>query len=221
MKVLVISVHPDDETLGCGGTILKHNAIGDEVFWLILTKVDYSVGFNQEFINKREVEIKQVAQLFGFEEAFHLDFITTKLHLFDFTSLIEKISEIIKKVRPEIIYMNNRSDIHTDHQIAAKAILSCTKSFRTPFIRRILMYECLSETEYAPPLAENIFAPNIFSDITNYLERKIEIMQIYQSEVHSPPLPRSIENIRALARFRGASCGVDYAEAFMLIKERF
>ncbi len=221
MKVLVISVHPDDETLGCGGTLLKHSQHGDEVYWLNLTNPDVSAGFSKDFKNKRKLEIKAVAECYSFIEVFQSDYITTKLHLIDYNLLISEISRIINAVKPEIIYMINRSDIHTDHQIAAKAILSCTKSFRTPFIRRILMYECLSETEYAPPLAENIFAPNVFSDITNYLEMKIEIMQIYQSEVHSPPLPRSIENIRALARFRGASCGVDYAEAFMLIKEKF
>lgn len=221
MKILVISVHPDDETLGCGGTLLKHSRCGDEVFWLILTRPNQAVGFSQDFIDKRQTEINTVAQLYRFIEVFQLEFLTTKLHLVDFSLLIGEIAKLINKLKPEIIYMNNRSDIHTDHQIAAKAILSSTKSFRTPFIKKILMYECLSETEFTPPFPENIFSPNVFSDITDYIEQKIEIMQIYQSEVQNPPQPRSLENIRALARFRGASCGVDYAEAFMLVRERF
>ena len=221
MKILVISVHPDDETLGCGGTLLKHSRQGDEIFWLILTKLDQSVGFSQESIERRQREIKMVAREYEFQEVFQLGFLTTKLHLVDFALLVSEISRIIKELQPELVYMNNRSDIHTDHQIAAKAILSSTKSFRTPFIKKILMYECLSETEFAPSFPENIFMPNVFSDITDFIDKKLEIIQIYQSEVQNPPQPRSLENIRALARFRGASCGVDYAEAFMLVKERF
>lgn len=221
MKVLVISVHPDDETLGCGGTTLKHRDNGDEIFWLILTKADKSVGFTDDFLLKREREIKTVSDLYGFKETIKLDFMTTKLHLVDFNVMITAISKVINHIKPQIVYMNNRSDIHTDHQIAAKAILSCTKSFRYPFIERILMYECISETEMAAPFAENIFIPNVYSDISNYIEKKIEIMKIYESELQNPPLPRSTENIKALARFRGASCGVEYAEAFMLVRERF
>ncbi len=84
------------------------------------------------------------------------------------------------------------------------------------------MYECISETEIAPPFPENIFLPNVYSDISDYIDKKLEIMTIYESEVQNPPMPRSLENIKALARFRGgASCGVDYAEAFMLVRERF
>jgi len=221
MKLLVVSVHPDDETLGCGGTLLKHAQQGDEIFWLILTKLDQVVGFSQDSIERREREIKMVARQYGFKEVVQFDFITTQLHLVDFALLVGEISRIIKDLQPELVYMNNRSDIHTDHQIAAKAILSSTKSFRAPFVRKILMYECLSETEFALPFPENLFIPNVFSDITDFIDQKLEIMRIYQSEVQNPPQPRSMENIRALARFRGASCGVDYAEAFMLVRERF
>ncbi|MBU3193967.1 PIG-L deacetylase family protein [Clostridium algidicarnis] len=221
MKVLVISVHPDDETLGCGGTILKHTKNGDEVYWLIITKVDYTVGFSEKFMNDRKEQIEKVAKNYNFKATFNLGFLTTKLHTVDFNNLMESISSVVNKVKPEIVYMNNRSDIHTDHQIAAKAIMSATKSFRYPFIKRILMYECISETEVAPALPENIFMPNVFSDITNFLDKKIKIMSIYESEVQQPPLPRSLENMEALARYRGASCGVDYAEAFMLLRERF
>ena len=120
----------------------------------------------------------------------------------DISDLIKNISNIITHIRPEIIYMNNRGDIHTDHQVAAKAIMSCVKSFRYPFIKRILMYECISETEMAPGFPENIFIPNVYSDITDYINEKIEIMKIYESELQIPPLPRSLDNIASLARFR-------------------
>lgn len=221
MKILVISVHPDDETLGCGGTILKHKDNGDEIYWLILTKADVTAGFTEEFLVKRKNEINTISCIYGFKDVCGLDFVTTRLHAVDFNLLINSISKVVNEIKPQIIYMNNRTDIHTDHQIAAKAILSCTKSFRYPFIEKILMYECISETEIAAPLLENVFIPNVYSDISNYIDKKVEIIKIYESEVQDTPMPRSLENIKSLARFRGASCGVDYAEAFMLVRERF
>ncbi|QAA31667.1 PIG-L deacetylase family protein [Clostridium manihotivorum] len=221
MKVLAISVHPDDETLGCGGTLLKHGINGDELFWLIITKANEQLGFSNAFIESRNKEIKLVADSYGFKKVYELGFDTTRLHLIDFGELINAISNVINEVKPEVVYMINRSDIHTDHQIAAKAIMSCTKSFRYPFIKKVMMYECISETEISPSLPENIFIHNVFSDITDFIDKKLEIMSIFKSEVQKPPLPRSLDNIKALARYRGASCGVEYAEAFMLVRERF
>ena len=221
MKVLVVSVHPDDETLGCGGTILKHLKNGDELYSIIVTKADKSVGFTKKFIDKREEQINKISKEYGLKKVYRLNYLTTKLQCVDINDFINSVSKIINDIKPEIVYMNNRSDVHTDHQITAKVLISCTKSFRCPFIKKILMYECVSETEMAPPFPENIFVPNVYSDITDFIDKKLEIMNIYESEVQNPPLPRSLENIKALARYRGASCGVDYAEAFMLVRERF
>jgi len=214
-------VHPDDETLGCGGTILKHRNQNDDICWLILTKASQVLGYSQEFLSKRTNQIKEISQEYQFNKTYELGFPTTKLHTIDFSEIIAKISHVVQEVMPEVIYTVNRSDIHTDHQVAAKAIMSCTKSFRNPFIKRILMYECISETEIAPPLPENLFVPHVYSDISDYLERKIEIMKRYESELQEPPLPRSVDNMRALARFRGATVSVQYAEAFMLLRELF
>ena len=219
MKVLVISVHPDDETLGCGGTILKHSENKDEIFWLILTKVTEPLGYSREFVSKREKQVERVSNEYGFKKIYSLDFPTTRLHTIDFSVIIERMSSVIKEVEPEIIYTVNRSDIHTDHQIAAKAVMSCTKRFRNQFIKRILMYECISETELAPPLPENFFIPNVYADISDFLDKKIKIMKIYASEIQEPPFPRSEENIKALARYRGATVSVKFAEAFMLLME--
>ncbi|WP_076789671.1 PIG-L deacetylase family protein [Chlorobium sp. KB01] len=221
MNVLVISVHPDDETLGCGGTILKHKNSNDDIFWLILTQASENLGYSKEFLSNRANQITEISNEYKFNKIFNLGFPTTKLHAIEFSEIITKISSVIQEVKPEVIYMVNRSDIHTDHQVAAKAIMSCTKSFRNQFIKRILMYECISETEIAPPLPENTFVAHVYSDISDYIDRKIEIMKKYESELQDTPLPRSIENIRALARFRGATVSVQYAEAFMLIREVF
>jgi len=219
MRILVVAVHPDDETLGAGGTILKHIAEGHEVSLMLVTKSDTSAGFSEAQVRQSLQQKDEMIEAYGFKNVYELGILNTQLHLVDYNLLIEKISAVIKHLMPEVIYTVNRSDAHTDHQITAKAMFSCTKAFRNPFIKRILMYECISETESAPQLGESLFIPNVFSDITDYLDKKLEIMEIYKSELQDYPMPRSIENIKALAMHRGAACNKKYAEAFMLVRE--
>lgn len=219
MKILVISPHPDDETLGCGGTILKHKDIGDKIYWLIIANISVKNGWDRDIVEERQKEIETVAEMYGFEKTFKLDYPTAKLDIIPIQEIIKSVSKVILEIEPEIIYLPNRSDVHTDHQITFKAVYSCTKNFRYPFIKRILMYETLSETEFAPALSENAFIPNVFVNITNYFEKKLEIFKIYKSEIMKYPLPRSLDSIKALARYRGSQVGVEYAEGFMLMRE--
>ena len=123
-KVLVISVHPDDETLGCGGTILRHKFDGDMVSWLIITTVDKAHGWAEEIIERWRFMGNRVSSEYGFSKTYELDFPTTRLDTIAMGDLVSSISTVIGKVEPSIIYMPNRSDIHTDHQIAFKAIIS-------------------------------------------------------------------------------------------------
>lgn len=217
-KVIIISAHPDDETLGAGGTILKHKSQGDEVFWLITTKMTESSGYTKETIKNREEEIIRVSQLYGFTKTLQLEFPTQSYTSETLSKLIAEISKILSEIQPEIIYTPNRSDAHSDHRILFDAVFSCTKSFRYPFIKRVLMYECISETEFAPALHEKVFLPNYFVDISNFLDQKLEIMKVFDSELGQHPFPRSLKNIEALATFRGATAGVFYAESFQIIK---
>ena len=217
-KVIVISAHPDDETLGAGGTLLKHKNDGDQIFWLIVTNISEGQGFSSDRVHSRQIEIDKVSAIFGFEQVFKLDYPTMTLSSSSLLTLVPKISEVFSKVQPEIIYTLNRSDAHSDHRVLFDAVMACTKSFRYPFIKRVLMYECISETEFAPALSEKAFLPNYFVEITEYMTIKLEIMEIFESELGEHPFPRSLENIKALATYRGASVGVKYAEAFQLIK---
>jgi len=217
-KILVISAHPDDETLGLGGTLLKHKSKGDEIFWLIVTDVFEKDGFSKERVETRKREVEIVANMYGFTKVFKLGFSTTQLDYSLLGQLIQKISQVVNEVTPEILYTLNRSDAHSDHRIIAEAVSACTKSFRFPFIKQVLMYECLSETEFAPALHEKIFLPNYFVDITDFIDEKIKIMSVFESELSAPPFPRSIENINALATLRGSMVGVRYAESFQLLK---
>lgn len=218
MKVVVISAHPDDEALGCGGTLLKHKSNGDDISWIIVTNVFESHGFSKERVASRQQEIKKVADMFGFSSVHNLNYPTMSLDSTSLNTLIPKISEVFNEIKPEVIYVMNRSDAHSDHRITFEAVAACTKSFRYPFIKKVLMYECLSETEFAPALPEKAFIPNYFVDITSFFDQKVSIMKVYESELAEHPFPRSLKNIEALAIFRGASVGVVYAEAFQLIK---
>lgn len=217
-KIIIIGAHPDDETLGAGGTLLSHKFLGDKIYWINATEINEQVGYSSEQIKKREIQIKKVIKLYGFEKFYQLNFTTTQLNSLSLLKLISQISKIFKEIKPEIIYTLNRSDAHSDHRILFEAVYSCTKSFRHPYIKKILMYECLSETEFSAPFSEYIFIPNYFVDITKFLDEKIEIMKIFESEIGTHPFPRSEKNIRALASFRGATAGVESAEAFHALK---
>jgi LmbE family N-acetylglucosaminyl deacetylase len=218
-NVLVIAVHPDDETLGCGGTLLKHKANGDAVHWLIVTSIQEQYGFTADAVETRLQEIEKISSMYGFDGVYDLDFPTMQLDTIPFSRLIGSISDVVGQVEPDIVYLPFKSDVHTDHQIAFKAAYSCTKSFRYPSIKKIVMTETLSETEFAPSAKEDSFTPNLFVDITNFVDRKIEIMNIYKGETAHHPFPRSERNIRSLATFRGATAGCEYAESFMILKE--
>lgn len=217
-KVIVISAHPDDEVLGAGGTLLKRVANGDEVYWLIVTNIFEHQGFSKDRIMSRQAEIDIVAGEIGMKQVYKLDFPTMTLTDGQLPALIKGISDVFQGVKPEIIYTVNRSDAHSDHRVLSDAVMACTKSFRYPFIKQVLMYECISETEFAPAFPEKVFLPNYFVDITNYIDKKITLLGIYKSEIGEHPFPRSNDNVRALAMFRGATIGVKYAEAFQLVK---
>jgi len=218
-NILIIAVHPDDETLGCGGTLLKHKDKGDKIHWLIATDIKESEGFEKATVEKREKEIDKVKELFRFSSVNRLGLSTTKIDEYSMSDLISKISSIFNKVKPNIIYLPFKGDVHSDHKYIFDAAYSCTKTFRHPFIKKLYMMETLSETEFSLSTKEDSFVPNVFVDISEFMDKKIELMNIYESEMGEHPFPRSERNIRALATYRGATSGCDYAESFMLLKE--
>ncbi len=218
-KVLVIAPHPDDETLGCGGALFRHKADGDEIYWLIVTGISEDGGWSNDAVKTRENEIDTVAKKYKFTNVFNLQLPTTKIDTLPLSDLIKKISEVYKKVEPEIIYMPFAHDIHTDHQIIAKALQSTFKWFRYPHIKKVYMYETPSETEFNF-MEKRTFNPNVFVNISDYLDDKIETMKIYDGEMVDFPFPRSEKTIRSLAALRGSQSGYKAAEAFELVYER-
>lgn len=218
-KVLILAVHPDDETLGCGGTLLKHKENGDSIHWLIATDIKEEEGFNKETVKERELEIEAVNDLYGFESVHKLGISAMKVDEYSMSDLINRISKVIKELEPNIIYLPFNNDVHSDHRTIFDAAFSCTKSFRYPFINKIYMFETLSETEFSPSTKENAYVPNVFVNISEYMDKKLEIIRTYASEIGEHPFPRSERNLLALATMRGATANCEYAESFMLLKE--
>lgn len=218
-KVLFVAPHPDDETLGCGGTILRHKAEGDDICWLIVTGISEVMGFTSEKVSLRDKEIKTVADLYRFDSLYNLRLPTTRLDDLPMAELIERIGAIFQRTQPEVVYMPYRGDVHTDHKVVFDAVASCTKWFRYGSIKRVLAYETLSETDFEINPESSGFRPNVFINISPYLNKKLDIMKNYESEMGQFPFPRSEESIKALALLRGAAAGCNAAEAFVLLKE--
>jgi LmbE family N-acetylglucosaminyl deacetylase len=220
MRVLVIAPHPDDETLGCGGTLLKHRAAGDSVSWLIVTR-GHEPQWSAEALANKEGEIERVAAAYEFEQVFRFDYPATLMDTLSQAEIIASVRQVIAEAQPHTVYLNHAGDVHSDHRIAFDSVVSAIKPFYTSRhgVMRLLSYETLSSTEAAPPDHARAFLPTVFCDITSFIEHKLEIMAFYHTEVQPYPMPRANESIRALARFRGAAIGVEYAEALMLIRD--
>jgi N-acetylglucosamine malate deacetylase 1 len=219
-RVMVVAVHPDDETLGCGGTLLRHAAAGDSLHWLLLTAAHEPLYAAAE-VAGQAAEVSVVERAYPFTSLDWLRLPTTRLETIPLGELVARIREVVARVRPAVLFVPNRSDAHSDHRVAFQATLAVVKSFTmAPLgVRRVLACEVPSETEAGPPLAENAFVPNVLVDVGATLERKLEILAHYRSQVQAEPGPRSLSAVRALARWRGASGGLQDAEAFTLIRE--
>ena len=218
-KILVVAPHPDDEVLGAGGTLLRSKAEGAKVAWLIVTSITAETGWSDEKIKQRASEVKRVTTLFGFDSVFELKFPTTQLDKVPMSDIVVAIANVFKNFEPEEVFVPHPADVHTDHRIVFDAVVSCTKWFRCPSVKRVLAYETLSETDFGLGASQG-FRPNVFVDIEPYLTDKSRAMEIYASELGEFPFPRSHEAILALATLRGAASGFKAAEAFELLRER-
>lgn len=212
----MIAPHPDDEVLGCGGTIAIHSKKGDDVYLCIVTKA-YTPEWSKEFIKKRKREVANANKILRIKKTHFLDFPTVKLDTIPQKELNDSIFKVVDKVKPEIVYMPHRGDLNKDHRLVFEAVLVAVRPVADHRVRKVLSYETLSETEWGLPL--ETFTPNVYVDISNVIETKIKAMKAYKSEIKPYPSPRSFETIEILAKKRGTEAGVKFAEAFVLIRE--
>jgi len=220
VKILAISAHPDDETLGIAGTLLKHKEAGGLVHWMIVTQ-GHRPAWSAEVIQQKAIEVNQVAQAYGVHSLTKFGFPAARLDTVPLAEIIGRLRDAVAAIKPTQVYVVHGGDVHSDHDVLFRATMSALRpqEMERLGIRRLLCYETLSSTEAAAPNRGSMFVPNVFNDITSHLGRKIEIMGLYQSENQADPLPRGPGAMKALARYRGATIGVEYAEALMLVRE--
>ena len=224
-NILIISAHPDDEVLGCGGSMAKWSKDGYQVHVLIMaegaTSRDKSRDRNSR---KQELSIlteaaNQAAGILGVYSVELLEFPDNRMDSVDLLDVIKVIENYVKKLQPEIVVTHHEGDLNIDHQIIHKAVITSCRPQPDNSIKRILSYEVPSATEWNSPTTNNPFVPNWFEDISGTLEMKIKALKAYHSEMRKWPHARSFKAIEHLARWRGASVGFEAAEAFMLVRE--
>ena len=214
MNILIISPHPDDELLGCGGTIKKYSKKGNNIYLCVVTK-GYTPDWSEEFTKNKVQEVKKVNKVLGIKKSFFLNFPTVKLDSVLQKDLNGSISDIVKKVKPEIVFIPHFGDLNKDHRLVHEAALVATRPLRGSSDKRILAYETPSETEWGP--LSFPFVATSYQNIESTIKYKLEAMAVYKSELKSRP--RSLEVLEALAKKRGSEAGFKFAEAFMVVRE--
>lgn len=215
-KILVVATHPDDETFGAGGYLLKKKFEGHKTYVLNITHMSIEAGYSEEQIKTRNQEISKMKDAYNLDGYYNLGLKPAMLESYRLGELIRKISDVFNEIEPNTVILPFRNDVHSDHRVAFDACYACTKTFRYPYVKKILMMETPSETDFALP--QESFKPNYFVDISDYIETKVRIASIFNSEILEHPFPRSKKNIFAYGTIRGACSNSLYAEAFEIIK---
>lgn len=218
MNVLVISPHPDDEVLGCGGTILKYREAGDDVYVAIVTRACEPI-FPRECADEGKEECLNVHKFLGVKETVFMDFPASMVETVPRFQFNDAFIKLIQRIKPEIVYLPHCGDMQLDHKFAVDAAMVALRPKYQHKVQRIYAYETLSETGWDVPNTVNEFVPTRYVDIGNYLDKKIRSMEMYKSQLEEYPNARSIKAIRALAEYRGAMMGLRAAEAFVVIRD--
>lgn len=221
MIVLVVAPHADDEVLGCGGSIRKHVENSDDVTVLVCTNA--SMGAPELFSGENIAAIRQEAEkahgLLGISRSVFWDLPAPRLSTFEGYKISNMFLELFGEIRPDILYLPHRGDIHNDHGTIFDAAMVAARPIGEHRISSIFSYETLSETEWALPFPDRAFIPNHFNLLSReHMDAKLEAMKIYKSQLKSPPHPRSLESIKNQAKLRGATMNAGFAEAFQVIR---
>ncbi|WP_424017676.1 PIG-L deacetylase family protein [Halorientalis pallida] len=215
MTTLVIAPHPDDEVLGCGGTIRRYVDDGEEVHLCIVTE-GYTPEWSEDHLRKRPEEIAAATETLGIADWHELSYPSVKLDTVPQKEINDDIAGLVDSLEPDTVFLPHYVDLNHDHEIVFEAGLVAARP--QSGVDRILAYETLSESEWGSPSGN--FDATVYVDIATTIDAKIEAMNAYESEVREFPHPRSERAIRALATKRGSEAGYEAAEAFELIRER-
>jgi len=213
-NVLVVAAHPDDETLGCAGTIQKFRKLGYQVYVMIFSDGESSRKNNKKNIKIRSNQLKLVSKILGFKLFKQYKFPDNELDKVSNLELTKKIEIAIAKINPEIVLTHSNKDLNIDHKIVSNATVTACRPFPKSSIKELLFFEIPSSTEWNFNSKNTKFNPNKFFNIENFIKKKLEALKIYKFELRQYPHPRSLEGVNVLSKFRGQSVGLKYAEAF-------
>jgi len=220
-KILIVVAHPDDEVLGCFGTVSRLINEGYEAYTLILGEGKTSrdevrvVDSKKDEIDILNREIKSANSIIGIKKVFIESFPDNRFDSVALLDIIKIISKVKEEVKPDIIFTHYEHDLNIDHRITYQAVITATRPLKNECVKEIYSFEILSSTEWNYPLS---FSPDIYFDISNTINLKLEAMKKYNSELCKYPHPRSLEGIELNAKYQGMRVGKQYVEAFKVVR---
>jgi LmbE family N-acetylglucosaminyl deacetylase len=222
-KVMIIAAHPDDEILGCGGTIARMIHEGDKAYSCILGEGITSRYEERTESVKKEIEelherTIRAANIVGISKTFWQDFPDNMFDTVPFLKIVKSVESIIQEMAPDIIFTHHSGDLNIDHAIVARAVLTATRPIKNTPVRDLYACEIPSSTDWSFQAIEPVWRPNVFFDITQTLETKLLALKEYETEMRPQPHPRSYENVSVIAQRWGSLMGTSAAEAFQLIR---
>lgn len=227
-RTLVIAAHPDDEVLGCGATMARTVAQGGKVQSVFLAD-----GESSRFplvereskqvlikVDSRKAAANEAAMVLGSLTPKFYNFPDNQLDTVSLLTLAKVIEAEIELFRPTRVITHHSTDLNIDHQMVHEAVLVATRPVNNSPVTEILFFELPSSTEWRPPTSGAHFAPNLFVEVTDFVEKKFQALGAYEVEMRTFPHPRSREALEALMKWRGASSGLHAAESFVIGRSR-
>lgn len=223
--IAIIAAHPDDEILGCGGSIAKHSEAGDSVHLLIMTQGEASRHLirDQEEISIKKTALKnsatQAAEILGVKTVELLDFPDNKMDSVNRLDIIKQVEGFIESYQPSRIYTHHGYDVNIDHRLVYEAVITAARPQPGHCVKEIFSFEILSSTDWQSSTSSFCFSPNYFVSLSEYHQKlKLDAMAVYKQELREWPHPRSIEGCQILMKYRGSSVGYKAAEAFEIVR---
>ncbi len=222
-KVLVFAAHPDDELLGLGGTVRRLTNEGKEVRAVILaegitSRSDHRADADPEELKKLQEDARKAADVIGYRSIEFCGLPDNRMDGPELLDVVKIVSGFIEKYRPDTVFTHHHGDLNIDHRITCEAVLTACRPVGDCCVKRIYAFETPSSTEWNYNYPEP-FTPNVYFDVSETLEAKVQAMACYRTEFTQYPHPRSAEGLRSLGQYRGTNAGMAMAEAFMLLRE--